>query len=56
MTAVAGDGDPGRRARGPLSMIAEAEFRKLWTVGVLQGAMRWLELLAIGVWTYALTG
>ena len=56
MTAVAGDGDPGRRARGPLSLIAEAEFRKLWTVGVLQGAMRWLELLAIGVWTYALTG
>lgn len=54
MTAAAG-GDPGSRGRGPLSLIAEAEFRKLWTVGVLQGAMRWLELLAIGVWTYALT-
>lgn len=51
----AGDGDRGRRGRGPLSLIAEAEFRKLWTVGVLQGAMRWLEILAIGVWTYALT-
>ncbi|MEQ8815970.1 MAG: MFS transporter [Thalassobaculum sp.] len=55
MTGVAGDGDPGSRGRGPLSLIAEAEFRKLWSVGVLQGAMRWLELLAIGVWTYALT-
>lgn len=56
MTPVAGDGDRERRARGPLSLIAEAEFRKLWSVGVLMGAMRWLELLAIGVWTYALTG
>lgn len=55
MTAAAGDGDRGSRARGPLSLIAEADFRKLWTVGVLQGAMRWLEILAIGVWTYALT-
>lgn len=55
MTAAAGDGDRGSRGRGPLSLIAEAEFRKLWSVGVLQGAMRWLELLAIGVWTYALT-
>lgn len=55
LTAVAGDGDRGRRGRGPLSLIAEAEFRKLWSVGVLMGAMRWLELLAIGVWTYALT-
>lgn len=55
MTAAAGDGDPGSRGRGPLSLIAEAEFRKLWSVGVLQGSMRWLELLAIGVWTYALT-
>ena len=55
MTSVAGDGDRGSRGRGPLSLIAEAEFRKLWSVGVLQGAMRWLEMLAIGVWTYALT-
>jgi len=55
MSTVAGDGDRGNRGRGPLSLIAEAEFRKLWSVGVLQGAMRWLELLAIGVWTYALT-
>lgn len=55
MNTVAGDGDRGSRGRGPLSLIAEAEFRKLWSVGVLQGAMRWLELLAIGVWTYALT-
>lgn len=55
MTPPAGDGDQGKPGRGPLSLIAEAEFRKLWSVGILQGAMRWLELLAIGVWTYALT-
>jgi MFS family permease len=56
MTPDAGDGDRAKRSRGPLSLVVEAEFRKLWTIGVLMGAMRWLEILAIGVWTYELTG
>ncbi|WP_420405419.1 MFS transporter [Nisaea sp.] len=49
-------GDAGRRASGPLSLIADPTFRKLWLIGVLMGAMRWLELLAVGVWVYDLTG
>lgn len=48
-------GDAGNRASGPLSLIADPTFAKLWTIGVLMGAMRWLELLAVGVWVYDLT-
>ncbi|NQW09852.1 MAG: MFS transporter [Alphaproteobacteria bacterium] len=44
-----------RGSTGPLSLIVDTEFQKLWIIGVLMGAMRWLELLAIGVWIYAET-
>ncbi|WP_323795188.1 MFS transporter [Nisaea sp.] len=54
-TAPAGDGDAGSRTAGPLSLIADPTFRKLWLIGVLMGAMRWLEMLAVGVWVYDLT-
>jgi len=60
MTAPAGgdpgSGDAGSRAFGPLSLVADPTFQKLWTIGVLMGAMRWLELLAVGVWVFDLTG
>jgi MFS family permease len=44
------------RRAGVLSLIVDREFQKLWSIGVLMGAMRWLEMLAIGVWVYAETG
>lgn len=50
-----GAGDGGSRATGPLSLVADPTFQKLWTIGVLMGAMRWLELLAVGVWVFELT-
>lgn len=56
MTLPSGGDDGGSRASGPLSLIADPTFRKLWTIGVLMGAMRWLEMLAVGVWAYAETG
>lgn len=55
MTSTAGGGDGRSRAAGPLSLVADPTFRKLWTIGVLMGAMRWLELLAVGVWVFELT-
>lgn len=55
MSSTAGGGDGRSRAAGPLSLVADPTFRKLWTIGVLMGAMRWLELLAVGVWVFELT-
>lgn len=52
MTAPNGGGDGRSRAAGPLSLVADPTFRKLWSIGVLMGAMRWLEMLAVGVWAY----
>jgi MFS family permease len=56
MTAPDGADDGRNRASGPLSLVADPTFRKLWSIGVLMGAMRWLEMLAVGVWVYAETG
>ncbi len=53
--AAPGGGAGGRRS-GPLSLIADPTFRTLWTIGVLMEAMRWLELVTVGIWTYDLTG
>lgn len=55
MTRPAGEGEPANRSVGALSLIADPTFRKLWLIGVLMGAMRWLELLAVGIWVYDLT-
>lgn len=56
MTPPAGAEDGRNRTAGPLSLAADPTFQKLWTVGVLMGAMRWLEMLAVGVWVFAETG
>lgn len=56
MTPPAGADDKRSRTAGPLSLVADPTFRKLWTIGVLMGAMRWLEMLAVGVWVFAETG
>jgi MFS family permease len=41
---------------GPLALLRIPSFFVLWLGGGLVGAMRWLEVLAIGVWTFAETG
>src|ERR671919_397355 len=37
-------------------LLAEADFRRVWLVGTIAGGLRWLELLAIGVYVLAHTG
>jgi MFS family permease len=39
-----------------IALLAEADFRRVWLVGAIAGALRWLELLAIGVYVLAHTG
>lgn len=38
------------------SLFALLEFRKLWTVGLLTFVVRWLEMLAVGLYAYQVTG
>ena len=38
------------------ALLAEADFRRVWLVGAIAGGLRWLELLAIGVYVLAETG
>lgn len=33
-----------------LALLADADFRRVWVVGGVLGALRWLELLAVGVY------
>src|SRR5258706_6791391 len=42
-----------RRQRGLLEV---PDFRRLWVVGVVVFAVRWLEMLAVGVFVYQHTG
>ncbi len=37
-------------------MLARPDFRRLWTVGFVISAVRWLEMLAVGVFVYQHTG
>ncbi|HEX5079342.1 MAG TPA: MFS transporter [Geminicoccaceae bacterium] len=39
-----------------IALLAEADFRRVWLVGAIAGALRWLELLAIGVYVLQQTG
>jgi hypothetical protein len=45
-----------RQPAGPRSLIAEADFRRVWLAGALTGTIRWLEFLAIAVYVLELTG
>ncbi|MGI9510819.1 MAG: MFS transporter, partial [Geminicoccaceae bacterium] len=38
------------------SLWADDRFRPVWLTGMMIGVFRWLELLAIGVFTFQLTG
>ena len=37
-------------------LFTDSEFVKIWTVGLLSGVVRWLELLAFGIYGYDVTG
>ena len=43
---------PGRRLR----LFGDADFWRLWLVGLIVFVVRWLETLAIGVFAYQRTG
>lgn len=46
--------DPGR---SPVrELLADPDFRRLWGAGGLTNAMRWVEMLVSGLFTYELTG
>jgi MFS family permease len=38
------------------ALLADADFRRVWLVGSIAGGLRWLELLAIGVYVLEQTG
>ncbi len=44
------------RAAPRPSLFGEADFRRLWLVGVVVFAVRWLEMLAVAVFAYQRTG
>jgi len=37
-------------------LLSVSDFRKLWSLGLLTGTLRWLEVLAIGIYTFEKTG
>lgn len=43
-------------ATGPLGLFAAPGFFRLWLIGLLTGIARWLEMLAIGVYVFDITG
>lgn len=43
-------------AAAPPAGLASAGYVRIWTVGLLTGVVRWLEMLALGVLAYDLTG
>jgi MFS family permease len=51
---------PGDAAAGTLEaspgLLANADFRRLWLVGTVGSAVRWLEMLVVGVFVYQHTG
>lgn len=48
----AADGPPAPRTR----LFAIPDFRRLWLVGLTSFVVRWLEMLAVGVFAYQATG
>ncbi len=36
--------------------MSQGDFRKLWCIGILTGSIRWLEVLAIGIYSFEITG
>ncbi len=48
---------PSPAATHPIRLVlANGEFRRLWLTGALTSAMRWLDMLVLGVFVFDLTG
>jgi MFS family permease len=45
-----------RAGAGTFALLRNPSFFRLWLCGGLAGAMRWLEVLAIGIWSFEQTG
>ena len=45
-----------RRRSRRWGLLASADFRRLWTIGIVAFAVRWLEMLVVGVFVYQHTG
>ncbi|MGE0719250.1 MAG: MFS transporter [Alphaproteobacteria bacterium] len=46
----------GERPGGPRSLLADRDFLRLWAAGGFANAVRWLEILAAGVFAFDQTG
>ena len=42
--------------RERLSLLGDSNFRKVWLAGAIYGTVRWPDMLAVGVFTYEVTG
>src|SRR5215472_8980178 len=47
---------PAAGAGGKSWLLALPDFRRLWTIGLVVFAVRWLEMLVVGVFVYQRTG
>jgi MFS family permease len=47
---------PRVESRGGLSLFQLPDFRRLWTIGLVLFAVRWLEMLVVGVFVYQRSG
>jgi len=45
-----------RRRSRRWGLLASADFRRLWVIGIVAFAVRWLEMLVVGVFVYQRTG
>lgn len=52
---MAAQGDGQSRAPPVLTLLGDPSFLRLWAAGGLAGTTRWLEVLAVGVYTYQVT-
>jgi MFS family permease len=43
-------------AASPFTLLRDAGFLRVWAVGLIGNTMRWLELLAIGIFVFEVTG
>ena len=49
-------GDDAKPPSPVRSLLSDPAFLRIWIAGGLVGTIRWLEVLAIGVYTYQITG
>ena len=47
---------PVPASRGLISLLSEADFRRVWIAGGVFGTIRWLEMLSVGIYVFDLTG